>query len=392
LSSIDKIRRITRDGRWIPEIDGLRFVAIVPVFLFHLTGELANRSGRFIPLEPRYNEPAQWLHNGDRGVILFFVISGMILARPFARQWLTNSRPVSLRKYYMRRLTRLEPPYLVALLLFLALFAIYSHGLSKTYLHHALATALYSHNLIYGEMTPVNPVSWSLEIEIQFYLIAPLLMHLFRIRHKVARRLLLVGMIVAVIYLQHLFPPGPRGFMSILNYFQYFLAGLVLADIFVLDLEHMRSSRWWDLAAAAALVALYRLDREFLPTAYILPFAIFVLCLSAMRGITARRFFANRWIAVIGGMCYSIYLTHFMMIAVVFKTTRHFIVPRLDFAGNLLIQILVTGIPVLLFGVVFYLLVERPCMDPDWPSKLWRRLTGQRQNALQVLDSAGLTD
>ena len=42
---LDRIRRITRDGRWIPEIDGLRFVAIMSVLLFHLYGELQDRSG-----------------------------------------------------------------------------------------------------------------------------------------------------------------------------------------------------------------------------------------------------------------------------------------------------------------------------------------------------------
>jgi peptidoglycan/LPS O-acetylase OafA/YrhL len=104
---LNRLRRVTRDGRWIPEVDGLRFIAIFSVILFHMLNEMIGRIG---PVEPGYRWLEQPLSNGFRGVTLFFVISGMILALPFARQYL-ESRPVSLRKYYLRRVTRLEPPY-----------------------------------------------------------------------------------------------------------------------------------------------------------------------------------------------------------------------------------------------------------------------------------------
>ncbi len=68
----------------------------------------------------------------------------MILALPYARQHLLGARPVSLRKYYLRRLTRLEPPYLASLLLILVLTLIYSHlHLPTGYFVHLLATAFY---------------------------------------------------------------------------------------------------------------------------------------------------------------------------------------------------------------------------------------------------------
>ena len=60
---------------------------------------------------------------GFRGVELFFVISGFILGLPFAAHYLKGAAPVSLRKYYLRRLTRLEPPYIVALLVLFILAA-----------------------------------------------------------------------------------------------------------------------------------------------------------------------------------------------------------------------------------------------------------------------------
>ena len=41
-----QLRRIISTGTWIPQIDGLRFIAILPVVLFHMMKELENRAGR----------------------------------------------------------------------------------------------------------------------------------------------------------------------------------------------------------------------------------------------------------------------------------------------------------------------------------------------------------
>lgn len=105
-------------GTWVPQIDGLRFVAIVSVVLFHVMGQLLARTGHFIAIQPRYALLAELVGNGDRGVLLFFVISGYILARPFLRQYRLGGKRVSVGAYYLRRVTRLEPPYVLSLLLY----------------------------------------------------------------------------------------------------------------------------------------------------------------------------------------------------------------------------------------------------------------------------------
>lgn len=389
---LNRIRRVTRDGRWIPEIDGLRFVAIIGVFLFHLAGELHMRSGHVLSIEPRYNLLFSLIGNGDRGVRLFFVISGMILALPFARQYLLQAREVSLRKYYMRRVTRLEPPYILSIILLTVMMAVYSHGLPAGYFGHFVASLFYQHNLVYGQMSLVNPVTWSLEVEIQFYVLAPLVMMLFRIPGKWTRRLLLGLAVLLIGIIQHEATYGPRVTGSVLYYGQYFLAGLIVADIFVLDLERMPSSWLWDLVGLGSLVYMFAADHNSPIPHIVLPFSIIALCLAAMRSLVLRRFFANPGIAVIGGMCYSIYLLHFGMIAAFFKLTRWFIFPQADFLANYLIQLVVTGLPVLAVCTLFYLAVERPCMDPDWPSKLWHWMTGRSEEEVEVLDSAGVSE
>src|SRR5882672_10637739 len=106
-----RLSRETSSGRFIPEMDGLRFAAIGMVVLFHLNGYLIGKSQRYHSSPPSSDWLAQAALVGFRGVELFFVISGFILGLPFAAQHIEGRPPVGLRKYYVRRLTRLEPPY-----------------------------------------------------------------------------------------------------------------------------------------------------------------------------------------------------------------------------------------------------------------------------------------
>jgi hypothetical protein len=250
----NRLKRITTSGIYIPEIDGLRFLAISSVVLFHLLMELHLRSGRVIPVENGWAWLDKFLSNGYRGVHLFFLISGMILAMPFARQMLRGERPVSLRKYYLRRITRLEPPYIASILIAVLLIAVYTHGLHGISAGHVLATVFYQHNLIYGEASTINTVTWSLEIEIQFYLLAPLIMQIFRVRPAMLRRAILAALIVAISAAQYFTHHSRQFELSILYYLQYFLAGLLLADLFTLELQSAHPRRLWDVAGVGAIL------------------------------------------------------------------------------------------------------------------------------------------
>jgi peptidoglycan/LPS O-acetylase OafA/YrhL len=216
---LNRLSRETSSGRFIPEMDGLRFAAIGMVVLFHLNGYLLAKSS----LHHSRPLPQSWLAQialvGMRGVELFFVISGFILGLPFAAHHLKNAPRVDLHKYYLRRLTRLEPPYFVTVVLLFVL-AIGVQGMTAADLYpHLAASLFYLHNLIYGSASPVIGVAWSLEIEVQFYVVVPLLTFLFAIRKRWLRRLSLVALVLGILSAQSLFLPrsGP-GSLSILAY------------------------------------------------------------------------------------------------------------------------------------------------------------------------------
>jgi len=78
-----QFRRITTQKRFIPQIDGLGFVAIASVVFFHIYAALER--GAVPPPIPLNTDLAK------RGVELFFAISGFILAVPFASRYLLGA-------------------------------------------------------------------------------------------------------------------------------------------------------------------------------------------------------------------------------------------------------------------------------------------------------------
>ena len=84
-------RRITTQKRFIPQIDGLRSVAISSVVLYHIFAALERGA---IP-SPAFHPDADL---SKRGVELFFAISGFILGVPFASRYLLNTPKVKLKQ------------------------------------------------------------------------------------------------------------------------------------------------------------------------------------------------------------------------------------------------------------------------------------------------------
>jgi len=378
-------RRVTTSGGFIAEIDGLRFIAIFAVVLFHLAVGLSIKS------PAHYTRPAgSWLGvvawNGFRGVELFFVISGFILALPFAAHFLKARARVDLKQYFLRRVTRLEPPYLLCMILLFALHVLVKGRSAAELRPHLGASLVYLHNLIYAGESPINNVAWSLEIEIQFYLFTPLLAALFAIPGKAARRGAIVAIGAASLALGWLLiEPGQRAYLSILRFLHFFLAGFLLADVYLTDWDERPALSWrWDLVSFLGWPLLFFAwgstgqpfpapAREPAITTFLFPAAILVLYCAAFRGPITNRLLTNPWITTIGGMCYTIYLLHNPALGMILAATRG-IAPTGWYAGDVLVQLALVAPLLLLPSALYFALIEKPCMRRDWPRRLMERL------------------
>lgn len=102
------------------------------------------------------------------GVDLFFVISGFVFAR------LIYSQQIALKAFFIRRLFRIYPLYIVALLIYFAL----------SYQQPEAATRLLEHLFFLHTLESpqhaffFNPAFWSLPVEIEYYLLMPLLVYI----------------------------------------------------------------------------------------------------------------------------------------------------------------------------------------------------------------------
>src|ERR687895_875817 len=158
---LGRLRRVTTTGRYVPQVDGIRFIAIASVFLFHVTRLLyddyaVNRATPFARAEAT-DLGMRLLREGRFGVMVFFALSGFILALPFVSARLGGGRPVSLRAYFLRRITRIEPPYLVALLLVTVLaLTTATWGPADEVGSRFAAGVWYGHTIVYGVPNLLN--------------------------------------------------------------------------------------------------------------------------------------------------------------------------------------------------------------------------------------------
>ncbi len=393
---VRRVRRVTTSGEIIPEIDGLRFVAIGGVFVHHVLRFITGSTKPVSQAAPlTMDTPGRIVDGGAYGVQLFFIISGFILGLPFAAQYLKGTSSVSLGKYYLRRVTRLEPPYLAAMLLcFLVSVWVWQESAGELF-PHLLASMVYLHNLIYGTHSTVNPVAWSLEIEVQFYLAAPFLAWIFAIEGRARRRLAMVGVIAAIMVLQTTFiRDGSRLYYSLAGFVHFFLAGFFLADVYVTDWRGApERSKGYDAAMlgciiAAGLLGAWRSSAGVQVSRYVThALALLVLFLptvAAFRSHYFRNLMGRSLLVSIGGMCYTIYLLHYALLALIGQYTRELEVTR-SVTVNLLIHTVVFGVPVLFISTCFYLAIEKPCMRKDWPVRLYRYLRSWQPATQPVL-------
>lgn len=361
MSLLARFSRISTTGRFIPEIDGLRFLAIAAVVLFHLSDTLARQA----PPGPK-DYVYIFLAQGWFGVELFFAISGYILSLPFAEAAFQGTPRPPLGAYYLRRLTRLEPPYLINLALVYAGLVLFGGGSARGLLPHLGATAVYLHTPVYGDFSLINGVTWSLEIEVQFYLLAPLLAAVFRIRSAALRRGLIAAAMTILAAAQAPLRTGAPVWVqwTLLFYLQFFLVGFLLADLTASG--GLKKSSRWDLAGAVAWILLViSLVKVGTPRA-LLPWLMLVAYLAALQGPLFSALFSRPWIATIGGMCYTIYLYHVPLMTLLWPWLSRAVDPARPFAANVGLLALLFLPPLLVAGALLFLAFERPFMRRGW--------------------------
>jgi len=176
-----------KPARHIASIDGLRAIAVTAVVLYHLG--------------------ISWIPGGFLGVDLFFVISGYVITRLILDS-INRSSALDLRGFYWARLRRIYPGFLFMLfstIIFIGVWAPEAVSRFLKDLPYALTGtmnwSLVARHQDYFEAIGRPPLlqhTWSLAVELQFYLIWPIILLTvlkYFGKKNVARAALLIAMV-----------------------------------------------------------------------------------------------------------------------------------------------------------------------------------------------------
>ncbi|MBO6495715.1 MAG: acyltransferase [Roseivirga sp.] len=360
---LQNLKRPYSGRSYIPFVDGIRFVAILPVVILHAN----ERFLRYVYGEENLtglNEQLNYLiSRGAIGVMIFFALSGFVLALPFAKSGYT----FSYKKYFTRRLERLEPPYIFWMSLFAIIFIIKSGMGIGEMAGHYFSSIFYVHNIVYAEFPVINPVAWSLEVEIQYYIIAPFLAILYFNQKDLSfRRIFLAALIILFIVLQHVFGFQYQPFRaSILGQLQHFLVGLLAADLFVHSKNWVNKKAYlYDILGVVSIIIMMFTWTDDLEKALLFSTALMGFFISTLKGKIVPQILSYKWIPVIGGMCYTIYLTHLPLLELIYSLIDRIGYSTTYFSG-LTISLIITLPIILLSSIIFYTVIERPFMKKD---------------------------
>ena len=151
--------------RHIASIDGLRAIAVTAVVLYHLG--------------------ISWIPGGFLGVDLFFVISGYVITRLILDS-INQSSALDLREFYAARLRRIYPAFIFMVVCTIIFIGVWAPEAIKRFLSdlpYALTGSinwlLVARHQDYFEAIGRPPLlqhTWSLAVELQFYLIWPMIL------------------------------------------------------------------------------------------------------------------------------------------------------------------------------------------------------------------------
>lgn len=154
-----------KPSRYIAPIDGLRAIAVIAVVLYHLG--------------------VTWIPGGFLGVDLFFVISGYVITRLLLDSIMSKGA-LDLREFYWARVRRLFPPLLFMLAGSIFIIAAWKPDAIHRFLSDLPYVLTGSENWHLAAVhqdyfqaigrPPLLQHTWSLAVEVQFYILWPLIL------------------------------------------------------------------------------------------------------------------------------------------------------------------------------------------------------------------------
>lgn len=353
-------------------LDGIRGIAALMIVVHHSfsANVFAFFRSLHMPLVGYYFQ-----NTTGSGVDLFFVLSGIVLLRPYLRR----ARKLDVVDYFRRRIKRIYPPYFVALL-FGALVVWFNNthptwynergmNVGFSWLETFKEAGFFSTTEVY-----YNLAWWSLQIEVLFYILAPFIILIFPPQDKLDNRRIAITISVFLaltvglqlfftLHYPHLYTAKTQGYIdgiplpvvrqTIWRFVDYpvcFLLGVLLAAK-----DFRKNAGWLFILSGTIIVAASPLYWFIIQAGYGLLYAgIIILAFNSERMQKALGTPLMLWF---GERSYSIFLIHSSVFYLVDN-----LVSRMTPARNVTYAVLTRGIgiPLAIFmAMLLFQFVER---------------------------------
>ncbi|MBV6625384.1 MAG: acyltransferase [Rivularia sp. (in: Bacteria)] len=346
-------------------VDSLRGIGAIWVVLYHIyaTKKLVELS-TILP---------NWLENitfkwGSLGVAIFFVLSGFVIAHSLRKATIS---PLYVGRFSLRRLIRLSPPYYVAMILALG-FALFSSMVKNEAfapMNQSFSTGRFIAHLFYVHeffgFKPFDNIYWTLNLEIQFYLVFCALLGLAQWLNKSSQKLwgraivFVPAAIFAAAYPLGVLPDNGNGALFFFPLYYGFLLGIFAYWCWQDSLK----SIYFYLYAAVVLAGGIMQSSGFTVTCVV----VSILLLEVGRASKMQDLLNWKALQFLGRISYSLYLTHNVVVG-----TTLFLGFKLLGTGIVteLICMTVAVFASLVFGTIFCEFVEKPAIKLSRKIKL----------------------
>ncbi|MEV4543173.1 acyltransferase family protein [Micromonospora echinaurantiaca] len=386
----------------LPALDGVRVVGAVAVIAQHvgfITGVTTRESW------------GGWIAMMDFAVALFFVLSGFLLFRPWARAAAAGSPTPSVRRFYWKRAIRILPAYWLAVIVCLTFLPERGVAPAGDWLRHFTFTQIYE----VAQIRRGLGQTWSLATEVLFYLLLPLAaVALVGKRWRPVRTVTLAG--VGLLITEGWITAMATGhldtglhIMWFPAYAVWFAAGIALATIQVALRTSTAPRSWrvfdqlgsaplacWGIALGLLAVASTPVTGPrglAAPTAgqfatqlgLYLGVAVMVMIPLVFGPATLASLALGstpvRWL---GTLSYGMFLWHPLVLDLIYRVED-----RPYFTGDPLRIYALTVAGAIVFAAVSYYVVERPVLR--WGSAVARRRTGRTVEHQSAVAAASAT-
>ncbi len=360
-------------------LDGIRGLSAFYVVMYHIYHELTGYQHSHLgPSRLIFAMEKLFGWGGHDCVTVFICLSGFSLAIPLAKANYQNlAKTIEMKNYFIRRFLRIAPPYFVSIALIVGLalaFPILSHPTDTSW-NNALpildARSILFHITFIQALDPsqvfkISPQFWSIGTEAQLYIWLPFVIVPLALKRSISWALgaaLLACLVVVQIKSIE---------SACLHYVLTFTVGALAAHQVFSKPEGRERWKLPQIAIGVGLfvgtlaVAFLRHNSWAVRDIALTPFLGFGLYWLAKdhnpSGViqAIRAFLGSRVIAFLGRISYSLYLVHYVLLALVHAT----LVSR-GVSVHLTVLVLILGVPFLsiLMAWIMQLLVEAPTIN-----------------------------